>query len=151
MKNRGIKKGLRRKAALFLRLILCPLFLCQWPEDRHPANKTEKLYHQHSGQHPDTVDGHIFFGGTSSGYKGLVVFVQGRKAHTEASGEKRKPKSPHAVNIERKRDRDSQQKIFGHMGQFPDRIMDSFYVIFLLDQSSSKASLADSTMISLTL
>ncbi len=64
---------------------------CQRPEDGHPSDETEKLYHQHPGQDTNAVDGHIFFGRAPSGHKGLVVFVQGGKAHAEAAGQHRKP------------------------------------------------------------
>ena len=71
--------------------VLCPslLFLLrQRTEDRHPANKTDNLHQNDAHRHADAVNSHVPLGRSAACHKGLVILVQGRIAHAEASGQK---------------------------------------------------------------
>ena len=77
----------------------------------------------------DAVDAHILYRGAASGDKGLVVFVPSREGDADEPGHQHQRESPQPVHIERKGNRNGQQKIFRHMCQLPDRISDLVRII----------------------
>lgn len=84
----------------------------------------------------DTVNEHVLFGRAPAGDHGLVVFVGGGKTAADEPGEQHQPNTPQPISIEWDGNRNGQNTVFGHVGQFADVVMVFFNVIvdFLFTQ-----------------
>ena len=91
---------------------------------RFASDEAEKLCEQNAGKDTDAVNSDIPYGWPASGYKGLVIFIQPGKGNAEYTGQKKKPQTADAVDIEGKGYSDSQNEIFGYMSQFSNIIVD---------------------------
>lgn len=88
------------------------------------SGPAEKLDQKDSDQSPQAVKAHVTDTGRPSGHKGLMVFIQTGKAHTDDPGQKKQPQSPDTIYIKWKRNSNGKQAVFRHMGCLADIVMD---------------------------
>ena len=89
------------------------------------SRPAECLYQKDSDKYSDAVNSYILYGWSAACHKGLMIFIQSGKSHTEDSGQKHQPYSPDTIDIQGKGNRNGKKKIFCHMGAFPYIILDA--------------------------
>lgn len=90
---------------------------------RVQSGPAKKLNQKDSDQSSQAVKAYVPDPGRSAGHKGLMIFVQTGKSHTDDPGKKKQPQSPDTIYIKWKRNSNGKQAVFCHVSSLADIVM----------------------------
>lgn len=113
---------------MILRALACMLH-GQRGKYRFAADEAKNAREIDSGENTNAVNADVMCRRAAASHKGLVIFIQTGEADAEYSGSDYEPEASETVDVQRKRDGDSKQEIFGNMCQFTDIVMNGLHVM----------------------
>ena len=83
----------------------------------------QKLNQKDPDQSAQAVKAYVLDPGRTAGHKGLMIFIQPGKSHTDDPGKKEQPQSSDAIYIKWKRNSNGKQAVFCHVCDLADVVM----------------------------